>query len=113
MMYYAVSIVFVANIYGGAFAARTEARNEKTQTTSGLFGCIFFLMHHGGSGDVTRTHDTPGMNENCHAIRKPRKHAVNWLNAYTFHVFVMPMICSKIHDLLLQCSKDAVKCSKF
>ena len=21
----------------------------------------------------------------------------------------MPMICSKIHDLLLQCSKDAVK----
>ena len=35
---------------------------RKTQTTSGFFGEISISLKHLGSGDVTRTHDTPGMN---------------------------------------------------
>ena len=37
-----------------------------------------------GSGDVTRTHDTPGMNENCHGFGKRGKHMKKHLNYYDF-----------------------------
>ena len=60
---------------------KNELEAAKKPEDSGFFGTASKQSKVNGSGDVTRTHDTPGMNENCHAIRKPRKHAVNWLNA--------------------------------
>lgn len=61
--------VISAHIYGEPFAVRTPFENEKAQTTPRLCRCIFFLAHHVGSGDATRTHDTPGMNA-CGAHNK-------------------------------------------
>ena len=57
----AFRVFLVSNIYGKPFVPRTHSGNEKPRQRLGFSGA-YFLMHHSGSGDVTRTHDTPGMN---------------------------------------------------
>ena len=53
-------VFLVSNIYGKPFVPQTRSGNEKPRQRLGFSG-TYFLMHHSGSGDVTRTHDTPGM----------------------------------------------------